>query len=101
MTPGFAAVMGGLAGPLVTTIATIFLVTRAFRKNPAGVTNLMLAAFMAKAVFFALYVVLMIKVFDLDLVPFAISFGASFIVLYAIQATVFARLFRGAQPEAK
>jgi hypothetical protein len=101
MSPDFAAVMGGLAGPLVATIVSSILVTRSFRRNPASVTNLMIAAFMVKAVFFALYVVVMIKVFALDLVPFAVSFGASFIVLYSVQAAMFSRLFRRAQTEAK
>ena len=101
MTPGLAAVIGGMIGPLVAAILTGLVVTRVHRRNPAAVTNLMMAAFLVKAVFFGLYVVLMIKVLNLDLVPFAISFGVSFIVFYAIQASMFARLFRGAQPEAK
>ena len=101
MTSGLAPVIGGMIGPLLAALVTGIVVTRAHRRNPAGVTNLMMAAFLAKAVFFAAYVIVIIKVVGLDPVPFAISFGASFIVIYAIQAALFARLFRTSQPEAK
>jgi len=101
MTAGLAPVIGGMIGPLIAALVTGIVVTRAHRRSPASVTQLMMAAFLAKALFFAAYVVVMIKVAGLDPVPFAVSFGVSFIVIYAIQATLFARLFRSPQPEAK
>ena len=89
-------VFGGIIGPLLAALATWVVVTRAHRRNPAGVMNVMLAAFLVKAVFFGVYVVVMIKVLELEPVPFIVSFTAAFITLYAIQGLLFARLFRRA-----
>jgi hypothetical protein len=87
-------VIGGIIGPVLAVLATWIAVTRAHRRDPAGVTNVMLAAFLAKAVFFGVYVVVMVKVLELDAMPFIVSFTVTFIVLYAVQGLMFARLFR-------
>jgi uncharacterized membrane protein YozB (DUF420 family) len=89
-------VIGGIIGPLLAALATWIVVTRAHRRNPAAVMNVMLAAFLAKAVFFGVYVVVMIKVLELEPVPFIVSFTAAFVTLYAVQGFLFARLFRQA-----
>ena len=91
-------VMGGVIGPLVAVAVTWVLVSRTFRRDPARVTNVMLGAFFAKVVFFAAYVIVLIKVLAVDPVPFVVSFAVSFIALYALEAVMLARLFRrGAQ----
>ena len=68
--------------------------TRARRRSPSSVTNVLLTAFLVKVLFFGLYVVVMIKVLDLELVPFTVSFTLAFITLYAVQGLLFARMFR-------
>lgn len=88
------AVIGGFVGPLVAVVATWIAVVRVYRRNPAAVTGLMVKAFLAKAVFFAAYVVVMIKVAGLPAREFGLSFVACFIALYAVEAAMFARLFR-------
>jgi hypothetical protein len=88
-------VFGGLAGPLVAVVATWVVVVRGYRRDPAGLLGLMVKAFVAKLVFFAVYVVAMIKVAGLPAQAFGISFVTSFIVLYAAEAALLARLFRG------
>lgn len=87
-------VIGGIIGPLLAALTTWIVVVRAHRRDPAGVMNVMLAAFLAKAVFFGVYVVVMIKVLELEPVPFIVSFAVAFVTLYAVQALMFARLFR-------
>jgi hypothetical protein len=87
-------VFGGLLGPLVAVVATWELVARGYRRNPAGLTGLMVKAFVVKALFFVAYVVVMIKVAGLSARAFGISFVAWFIALYAVEAALFARLFR-------
>lgn len=87
-------VIGGIIGPLLAVLATWIAVTRTHRRDPAGVMNVMLAAFLAKAVFFGVYVVVMIKVLELEPVSFIVSFTVAFITLYAVQGLMFARLFR-------
>lgn len=91
------AVFGGMIGPLAAAAATWTVVARTFRRNPAGVTHVMLAAFMVKALFFAAYVVVMIKLVGVQPLPFVLSFAAFFIGLYGVQAVLLARLFRSAQ----
>jgi hypothetical protein len=93
-----APVFGGMIGPLLAAIVTWGVVAATFRRNPAAVTGVMVTAFMVKALFFAAYVVAMIKVVGLAPQPFVISFATFFIGLYAVQAALLARLFRrGAQ----
>lgn len=89
-----APIFGGMIGPLLAAIITWVIVTRTFRSNPAGVTNVMIAAFAAKAIFFGVYAVAMVKLFDMDVRPFGLSFASFFIALYAVEAALFARLFR-------
>jgi hypothetical protein len=96
VTPALVlAVFGGLVGPLVAVVATWIAVVRVYRRDPAGVTGVMVKAFLVKAVFFVAYVVVMIKVAGLPAQAFGISFVTCFIALYAAEAALFARLFRG------
>lgn len=88
-------VFGGLIGPLVAVVATWMAVVRGYRRNPAGLTGLMVKAFLLKALFFVAYVVVMIKVAGFPAQAFGISFVTCFIALYAVEAALFARLFRG------
>lgn len=89
-----APVFGGMIGPLAAAVTTWLMVARTFRRNPAGVTGVMVTAFMVKALFFGAYVVAMIKVVGLAPQAFIVSFATFFIGLYAVQAALLARLFR-------
>jgi hypothetical protein len=89
-----APIFGGMIGPLVAAIATWVIVSATFRRNPAALTKLMIGAFGVKAVFFGIYCVAMVKLFDLDVRPFGLSFAGFFISLYAVEAALFSRLFR-------
>jgi uncharacterized paraquat-inducible protein A len=96
-----APVFGGLVGPLAAVVATWIAVVRAFRRDPVSVMGVMIKAFMVKALFFVGYVVAMIKVAGLSAPAFGASFVACFIVLYAIEALLFSRLFGRALGEAR
>lgn len=93
-----APVFGGMIGPLAAAVTTWLLVARTFHRNPAAVTGVMVTAFMVKALFFAAYVVAMIKLVGLAPQAFIISFATFFIGLYAVQAALLARLFRTGAP---
>ena len=95
------AVIGGMIGPLVAVTVTWIAVRRTYHRDPVAVQRVMLGAFFAKFVFFGVYVVLMIKVFKFEAVPFVLSFAVSFLGLYALQAVMLARLFRQGTPEAR
>jgi hypothetical protein len=91
-------VMFGMLGPLAAAIISMMLAQRTCRRRPEAMTQLMIAAFAAKLVFFGAYVIVMLKVLMLTPMPFVISFTSYFIFLYLIEALYLKRLFgRGMQ----
>jgi len=90
-------VFAGMLGPLVAAAASWLLIERTFRHDPARVTGLMMASFLAKMVFFGAYVAVALKLLALDPVPFVVSFTAYFIALYLAEALLLRRLFRDRQ----
>jgi hypothetical protein len=88
-------VFGGMIGPATAVVATWIVAVRIYRGNPAALMGVMVIAFLVKVVFFSVYVVVMIKLAELPARPFGLSFMAFFIGLYAVEAILFARLFRG------
>ena len=90
------ALLLGLAGPLAAAVASWVLSERTFRRRPAALTSVMIAAFAAKLVFFGAYVAVMIGVLSLPAVPFVASFTVAFIVLHLVEAFALRRLFAAA-----
>ena len=84
----------GMAGPLVTTVGTWIAVVRTHAAAPERLTGVMMIGFALKAVFFGVYVVVMLRVLALRPVPFVVSFTAYFIALYAMEALLLRRLLR-------
>jgi hypothetical protein len=72
---------------------------RTYRRNPAGLTAVMIVAFGVKLVFFGLYVAGVLSVLPVRAVPFVVSFTAYFIGLHLAEALFLRTLFlRGATP---
>jgi hypothetical protein len=88
--PEFTA---GMAGPLAVTATSWWVVLRTHRRNPAGMTQVLVSAFVVKALFFAVYVVTIVRVAGVRPVPFALCFTGYFVALYAMQALLMRRLF--------
>jgi hypothetical protein len=80
------AVWLGMIGPLAAALATWRAVERQHARQPEGLLNLLMKAFAAKIVFFAVYVALMIKAGWVRPVPFAISFLGYFAALHIAEA---------------
>jgi hypothetical protein len=76
----------GMLGPLVAVIGTCAIVERTHRAAPERVGSVLMGAFAAKMVFFGAYVVLVTRLWNLELRPFAASFVAYFVALYVVQA---------------
>jgi len=89
------AVLLGILGPLAAVAGSWPLMVRTFRRNPAQLTSVMMAAFAVKMAFFAAYVSLAIAVLKLGPVPFTASFTTAFIALYAVEAVGLRRLLAG------
>jgi hypothetical protein len=84
----------GLAGPLVSTVVTWMAIARTHGAAPERLNSVMVAGFALKAVFFGVYVVVMLRVLAMRPVPFVVSFTCYFIALYAMEALFLRRLLR-------
>jgi len=86
------AVWLGMLGPLAATLCSMVAVNRAYRMDPAGLTRVMIGAFVAKVIFFGGYVMLVMKAGWVQADPFAISFVSYFLALHIIEAVRLQRL---------
>jgi hypothetical protein len=92
------AALAGVAGPLVAAVASWIVLSRTFRANPERLTGVMVTGFAIKAVFFAVYLVVMVRGLGLGSTVFVVSFVGSFMVLHVIEALSLRRLFAAANP---
>ncbi len=83
----------GMTGPLVVAVGSFVLMDRTFRRDPEGLTRLLVRAFACKLVAFGAYVVLAITVFALDAIAFVASFTVYFVALHLAEAVHLQRLF--------
>lgn len=88
-------VLFGMLGPLAVASISWLLIERAHQRSPASVTNVMAASFFAKMLFFAAYVVIMLRVVAVQPIPFVVSFTGYFIVLFLMDWVFLRRLFSG------
>jgi hypothetical protein len=89
------AALVGLAGPLAGAAVSWVLAERTYRRDPGGLTALMIAAFGAKMVFFAIYVTAAVALATVRPVPFVASFTGYFIALHMSESLLLRRLFSG------
>jgi hypothetical protein len=89
-----------MAGPLAVAVASWVMMQRTYQRSPERLTGVMTAAFGAKLVFFAAYVVIMLRGLSLRPIAFVASFAAYFVGLYALEALFLKRLLAGRGPAA-
>ena len=82
----------GMAGPLVAVCASWIAMRRAHGSAPERVLSVMIVWFAMKFVFFIAYVAVMLRLLELEPVPFVAAFVSYFIALYAMQALFLRRL---------
>lgn len=82
----------GLAGPLLSAVISWQVLERTHRVAPERLTNVMLVSFGAKVLFFALYLVLMLKGLALRPMPFMLSFTGYYVALHVVEAACLKRL---------
>ena len=87
------AVWMGMFGPLAVAAVSWVAMERVYRKDPERLNAVMLRAFAAKLVFFAVYVTAAIRVVRVEPVAFVLSLAGYFIVLHLIEALWMKRLF--------
>ena len=85
----------GMLAPLASAVLTWRLVERAHAVAPQKVTNVLIGGFIAKMLFFGIYIGLLAAL-GFRLRVFVVSFAVYFIVLHAVEAGYLRRLFAGA-----
>jgi hypothetical protein len=83
----------GMVGPLLAACASWIAVERMHAAAPERVMSVMLTGFMAKMMFFGVYVAGMLRGLELRRTPFVVSFTIYFVALYAMEALFLKRLF--------
>jgi hypothetical protein len=87
-----SSVFFGMFGPFAAVAGTWLLVERVARQNLAALTSLLMAGFVVKMALFAMYVVAVVRLAHVDWTVFTLSFVASFVSLYAVEALLLRRL---------
>ena len=87
-----SSVFFGMFGPFAAVAGTWLLVERVARQSPAALSSLLMAGFVVKMALFALYVVVVVRLAHVDWTAFTLTFAASFISLYAVEALLLRRL---------
>ena len=84
----------GMAGPLASASVTWRVVERTHAAAPERLTNVLIAGFLAKLLFFGVYVGLLGALW-LRPRPFVVSFAVYFIALHLLEAGYLRRLLAG------
>ena len=94
VTPdAIAAAFMGMVAPLIVGIATIVMVEWTTRNEPLALTSRMTTAFLAKMLFYAGYVSVVLGLVTTTPVPFMVSFTVYFVALQITEAMYFKTLF--------
>jgi hypothetical protein len=87
----------GMVAPLASAVLTWRIVERTHAHAPGKVTNVLIGGFIAKMLFFGIYVGVLAAL-GFRLRVFVVSFAMYFIALHAAEAAYLHRLFAGAGP---
>lgn len=82
----------GMAGPLVSAVATWLVLERTQRAAPERLTGVMMAAFAVKVVLFGAYVVVILAALGMRPRPFMLSFAGYYVGLHVVEALFLRRL---------
>jgi hypothetical protein len=82
----------GMLAPVASMVVAWVLVERMYRRRPEGVTPLMIKAFAAKMLFFAVYIILIVSTEFVRPVPFVVSFTFHYLALHVMMAVSLHRL---------
>jgi len=82
----------GMLGPLVAALGTWIVIERTAATNVSRLSHRLMQGFAVKAVFFAAYVTLGLRVAHAAPIPFIVAFTTCFIALHATEAWLLHRL---------
>ena len=90
----FSEIFLGMVAPLLLSIVSILWSESSFKKSPQILTNTLIKTFIARAIFFALYFILIFTYYDFEQIPFIISFTSFFMIFYVIEALFLQKLIK-------
>ena len=82
----------GMLAPLGSAVVSWIAMQRQYARRPERLTGLLIKAFAAKMIFFALYVVIVLGIGRIRPVAFAVSFLGYFFCLHIVEAVGLRRL---------
>ena len=82
----------GMAGPLCSAVVSWMAMHRQYKRRPEGMTALMIKAFAAKMIFFAVYITVFVSLGWVQPIPFVVSFVCYFLALHCVEAFGLRRL---------
>jgi len=82
----------GMAGPLVSAVATWLVLERTQGAAPERLTGVMITAFGVKVLLFAAYVVVILALLGMRPRPFMLSFTGYYVGLHVVEALFLRRL---------
>jgi F0F1-type ATP synthase assembly protein I len=82
----------GMLGPLSSAVASWIAMHRKYIRRPDGLTALMIKAFAAKMIFFAVFITVLVSFGWIQPIPFVISFVGYFLALHMMEAIGLRRL---------
>ena len=82
----------GMAGPLVSAVATWLVLERTQSATPERLTGVMITAFGVKVLLFAAYVVVILAVLGMRPRPVMVSFTGYYVGLHVVEALFLRRL---------
>ena len=82
----------GMLGPLASGVVSWIVMERQYSRNPRGMTALLIKAFVAKMIFFAGYVTVILSNGWVRPIPFVVSFTAYYLSLHFTEAVGLHRL---------
>jgi F0F1-type ATP synthase assembly protein I len=88
----------GMAGPLIATMISWIAMVRQYAKNNRGMTRLLIRAFAAKVVFFALYIIVILRSRCVRPIPFVICFAGFYLALHIMEAIGLSRMQAAGNP---
>ena len=88
----------GMAGPLIATIASWIAMVRQYNRSNQGMTRLLMKAFAAKVVFFAVYIIVLLRNHCVRPIPFVLCFAGFYLALHIVEAIGLSRMQSAGNP---
>jgi hypothetical protein len=88
----------GMAGPLIATIVSWIAMVRQYARNNRGMTRLLMQAFAAKVVFFAVYIIVLLRSRCVRPIPFVLCFAGFYLALHIVEAIGLSRMQTAGNP---